>query len=264
LVDFFEYAIFFDLFGFDFCSDLFNGFKAYAGIFVNDVVLFVVANHVDDDLFDCIGYLFHCFSSFEEVSFVYYSMIPPKELTFPKKRNPSKNQIFQRKNCFPIKKSCQPLSFQKNSEKIVYFLKTEGNPSLFSSLCRMIQQQRWFIFVYPHVWTHSEQAFYVTVNGVEHHIHTHPSQAPNFDAMESRSLHGADGSLNRQPQVPLLSEQQWGRNSNEQQWGRFQQAQQWQQWGRFFLREKLCYKPELELTKKAQMRNIPSGFFSRV
>ena len=41
--------------------------KAYAGIFVDDVVLFVVADHVDDDLFDCFWYLFHCFSSLEGV-----------------------------------------------------------------------------------------------------------------------------------------------------------------------------------------------------
>src|SRR6056297_3010505 len=74
LVDCFEDAVFFGLFGFDFCSDLFDGFKAYAGIFVDDVVLLVVANHVDDDLFDCIGYWFHCLSSLEEVSVVYYSI----------------------------------------------------------------------------------------------------------------------------------------------------------------------------------------------
>ena len=60
-------AIFFCLFGFDFLSDLFNGFKVYSRIFVDGVILFVVADHVDDDLFDCEGYLFYWLASLEGV-----------------------------------------------------------------------------------------------------------------------------------------------------------------------------------------------------
>src|SRR6056297_3290178 len=59
LVDFFEDAVFFGFFGFDFLPDLFNDFKVYSRIFVDDVILFVVADHVDDDLFDCFWYLFY-------------------------------------------------------------------------------------------------------------------------------------------------------------------------------------------------------------
>src|SRR6056297_1622841 len=55
------------LFWFDFSSDLFNGFKVDAGIFVDNIVLFVVVDHVDDDLLDCIWYLFHFLSSLEGV-----------------------------------------------------------------------------------------------------------------------------------------------------------------------------------------------------
>src|SRR6056297_3794417 len=59
LIDFFEDAVFFGFFGFDFLSDLFYDFKVYSRIFVDDVILFEVADHVDDDLFDCFWYLFH-------------------------------------------------------------------------------------------------------------------------------------------------------------------------------------------------------------
>src|SRR6056297_3617500 len=49
--------------------------------------------------------------------------------------------------------------------------KSEGNSSLFTGLCRMIQQQRLLVFAILLVLTHSKQPFQVTANGIEDHSH---------------------------------------------------------------------------------------------
>src|SRR6056297_1854430 len=87
---------------------------------------------------------------------------------------------------------------------MVYFLKSEGNSSLFTGLCRMIQQQRLLVFAILLVLTHSKQPFQVTTDGVEDHRHLDPDQSTDFDPVESRSLHGTNGSLNRRPQILLF------------------------------------------------------------